>query len=97
MIAEIGSALLTRVLLCLAFVLQPHHATCPDRWYAEGIRPNGAFTCRPVLGDPTQDLEDAHNRINIADPRAVTSQIYCTGGAHPIVVGPRTVGCQRSQ
>ncbi len=86
-----------RLVLALALVsrISCDHAECPDRWYVNGVRPNGRYQCLPVLGDPERDIDDAKAKIEWHDSRAIDGEIYCTGGAHPIVVGPRTVGCQR--
>lgn len=88
---------MTRAMLMLAIVsrISCDHAECPDRWYVNGVRPNGRYQCLPVLGDPERDIEDARARVEIHDARSIEGAIYCTGGARPIVVDSRTIGCQR--
>lgn len=82
--SESVALLVTIVLLCWAMATHPRTARCPTAWYVDGVRPSGLYECRPALDDvvPQNDA-------------AVRGLIYCTGGARPIVTGPRTVGCQR--
>lgn len=81
--------------LCVCMLVRPTHVICPPGWYAEGVRPNGATTCLPAPSGPdvisTHGVEDR----SVQPPGAIEARIYCTGGAHPIVVDARTVGCQR--
>lgn len=85
------------LLLSLAngWAVRPRVGRCPTGWYANGVRPWGSYECRPALGDPAHDLQDARDRVFIDDDRAIRDRIYCTGGSHPIVVDDVTVGCQR--
>lgn len=92
---EVVCALASQVMLCLAFIMHPSHATCPTGWYAEGVRPGGQLACRPVVGQPERDIDDARAGIQSHDERVLQSRVYCTGGSHPIVIDARTIGCQR--
>lgn len=68
---------------------------CAPGWYLEGIRPSGYTQCKPsppaYCGEPVPPF----NKPCPRDERSSPVVIYCTGGAHPIVVDARTVGCQR--
>ena len=84
---------LVLVLSCLG---HPRHGRCPARYYVTGIRPSGAFSCRPEpVGDPDHDGVWGRPDVSVQPPGEYRAQIYCTGGAHPIVVDQRTVGCTR--
>ena len=72
----------------------PTRARCARDWFANGVRPDGAFECRRVLGAPEQDLDDARARRNLPDGCAIPGRIHCTGTSRPIVVDGRTVACQ---
>lgn len=78
-------------LVACAFV-RPTSLRAPAGWHVEGVRPSGATTLRRA----PQTTCDASRDVcaDELDP-AVTGRIYCTGGARPIVVDARTVGCQR--
>lgn len=95
----ISIAILLAILLAVAAArtfATPLERHCPEPgWYLNGVRPSGAYQCLPVLGDPERDLDDARERRVFADERALEGRIHCTGGARPIVVDYRTVGCQR--
>lgn len=67
---------------------------CPAGWYVNGVRPGGDFECRPVVGEPENDILDAVRRRAIADDRALAGRVYCTGGATPRQDG-ESVWCQR--
>ncbi len=88
----------TFALLLFTLAVASHVHRCrmsaPTGWYVNGVRPDGAFELRPVLGAPDRDLEDAHARRDIDDPRAFRGWIYCTGGATPRQDG-LSVWCQR--
>jgi len=83
--------LATIILLCVSMVTQPVRAHCPGRtWYlGEGVRRDGSFACYLSTDKREWPPQDAR-------PDAVIrSRVHCTGGADPIVVNYRTVGCQR--
>lgn len=102
MVDELLAALVTAILLIAVTVRRPTSATCP-RGYAllEGVRtqplgaqPRGAFTCaRPPIGGDDDALTGESTARD--QPGEIRSRIYCTGGAVPILVNHRTVGCQR--
>ena len=72
----------------------PDRASCPRPDYANGVRPDGSYECRLVLGTPEHDLDDARARRDLPDGCAIPGRIVCTGGHRPIVVDGRTVACQ---
>lgn len=93
MIGEVIFALVSVVLLVAAMLIRPAAARCPGDWYtADGIKPSGEFGCSA----PPRGLEGSDNGNDVQpDAYGVKSRIYCTGGAVPIVVDSRTVGCTR--
>lgn len=82
---EIFLALLTGIILLVARVREPTRASCPKDWWLDtGIRRDGSFRCaRPSKNEAPPP------------PGHLGGRIYCTGGSVPIIVGVRTVGCQR--
>ena len=72
----------------------PTRARCPRAYYANGVKLDGSFECRPVLGTPERDLDDARARRDLPDGCAIPGKIHCTGGSRPVVVDGRTVSCQ---
>jgi hypothetical protein len=94
MIDEVFCLLLTIVVLCASTVTRPRKATCPPSWHhgGGGGGPGGGgggrgFACRRDFR--TGDLDERPL------PGAIAGRVYCTGGASPIVIDHRTVGCQR--
>lgn len=88
-------AVLTAIVFVIAAFSRPTHARCPRGWWLpEGIRRSGEFTCRPA---PVGGDDDALTGRDTAtqSPAELSGQIYCTGGAVPVVNGDRVVGCQR--
>lgn len=51
--------------------------TAPDHWYINGVRPDGRYEVRPVLGMPENDLADAAARREIRDERRIVGWIWC--------------------
>lgn len=92
MIAYLLIAIAALILQLWDFAVRPSSARCPRDWYAMGVRPSGRTTCVPEpplgCGEPTGGPRCAE------DPREIPREIYCTGGAQPIVVDERTVSCQ---
>ena len=89
-ITAIGSI----ALLLVAFCRQPQIASCPPRWYVNGVQPSGVFGCRPI--PPIEP--DARGHEPDPPPRddpELYGQIYCTSGTQPIYVNFRVVGCTR--
>lgn len=84
--------------LCLlvAMAIHPTRARCPDGFYVEGVRSWGGFTChRQPVGDPNLDGTYGRPDVSVEPGGELAGRLYCTGGAVPIVVDSRTVGCQR--
>jgi hypothetical protein len=80
------------VAMAIAFALAP--LRCPKGWHHEGVRPTGEYDCirKPVGPDwPGYAYPDR----SVVPPGRLQAQIYCTGGAVPVVVDERTIGCQR--
>lgn len=92
-VAAIASLLLSVLGPCA----RPTRAHCPAGYdLRTGIRGSGAFECWPSpKGDPLYDGAGGFPERSVQSDAIVRSRIYCTGGAHPIVVNERTVGCQR--
>lgn len=92
------SLVVSLALLALAAVVRPHRARCPVGMdLRTGIRQDGSFECwaHPV-GDPEWDGTWRRSPDRSVQPAwQFVGQIYCTGGARPLVVDERTVGCQR--
>jgi hypothetical protein len=87
-IDEVFCLLLTIVVLCASTVTRPRKATCPPSWHHGGVElATGGFACRRDFR--TGDLDERPL------PGAIAGRVYCTGGASPIVIDHRTVGCQR--
>lgn len=91
-IAMFTTTLVTAITIALA-VATPKQ--CAPGWYLEGVRPSGYTQCRPVPPSYCGEPVPPFNRPCPHDERSSPMVIYCTGGAHPIVVNARTVGCQR--
>lgn len=66
---------------------------CPDRWYVNGVRPNGRYECRPVLGRYWEDLDDARRQVQIPDDRKIVDWIWCWRPTTPRQDG-RRVWCE---
>jgi hypothetical protein len=75
----------TRILVVLLVVWccagHVQRMVAPRGWYVNGARPSGEYELAPVLGRSQDDLLDAWIRREIAGPRPVRGEIYCTGGA----------------
>lgn len=76
---------------CLA--VRVTRCSAPTGWYVDGVRPDGRFELRPVLGEPEHDIVDAVRRVVIEDHRRIEGRIYCTGGSTPRQDG-HSVWCQ---
>lgn len=77
-------------LLAWCLAVQVTRCSVPVGWYVNGVRPDGMFELRPVLGEPEHDLSTEQ----IKDDRSVRGRVYCTGGATPRQDG-RSVWCER--
>lgn len=91
---DVVSVLLSILLQLWCFAARPVEWRTTPGWYMNGVRPDGRFEARPVLGRPEDDLVDAVRQIVIDDDRRLEARIYCTGGATPHVAATR-VWCQR--
>lgn len=97
---EIGTSLLTIIVLLISMATKPQHAKCPAGFVVANVRtssqlePRGTFTCdRPALGG---DSDVKTGKITARpQPGEIKGRLYCTGGSSPIVVDSRTVGCSR--
>lgn len=82
--------------LVVAAVIRPSRGMCPAGMHHEGVRRDGAFVCvRAPVGDPGRDGTWGNPDVSVVPPGEIAGHIYCTGGALPIVVDERVVGCQR--
>lgn len=88
MIADVLAVLVSIALLSIACAMRPIHGRCPASWWVDGVRPSGEYRCAYSADDRDWPTIDAW-------PVEIESRIYCTGGARPIVVNARSVGCQR--
>lgn len=62
-------------------------------FYAWCVHP--AWCWPNIVGDPLYDGAGGFPERGRQSDALIEGQIYCTGGARPIVVDDRTVGCQR--
>jgi hypothetical protein len=67
---------------------------CEAGWYINGINPAGIYRCRPVLGRPENDIDDARSLRVFPDDREELGYLHCTGGATPRQDGT-SIWCQR--
>jgi len=92
-ITEPHIALLLALVLLAGAVCRQTQARCPEGSYVEGVRPSGVTRCMSVEAD--YDCRGANRCHGRAARWSVPMQVYCTGGAEPIVVDGRTIACQR--
>ena len=86
--------LLTLTWSIVLLFLRPTIGHCPSDWYVNGVRPGGAFGCRPV--PPPEPAVRGHEQDPPPrnDPE-IFSRIDCDAiGQEPIVVNYTTVGCE---
>lgn len=83
--------------LALSCATRATSAHCPPGYdLRTGIRRDGSFSCWPApVGDPEWDGTYMRPEHSVQPSGVVSGRLYCTGGAVPIVVDWRTVGCQR--
>jgi hypothetical protein len=87
--------IITLALLCWTIAAHPSGAQCPPRWYVNGVRPSGAYECRPaVTADPDNDGTWGHRDVTPYDPAVIRGQIYCEAGTRSVVIDERTVACR---
>lgn len=83
--------------MIIAFIMMVFWNGCPPGYdLRTGIRRDGRFECWPhPKGDLEWDGTWRHPERGEQSMAILRSQIYCTGGAQPIIVTDRVVGCQR--
>lgn len=100
--SAITAALASLVLVVVCSFVRPTRGECPPGWYVlDGVRTRdswrgvtGSWSCR--IPEPDDPRDQAGGMNTGARPNVeINARIYCTGGALPIVVNERTVGCQR--
>lgn len=97
LLVRVACLWLSVLILTVAAIYRPETAQCPPRWHNDGVRRSGAFTCvRMPVGDLDFDGTWGRPERSIVPPGLLHGAIYCTGGALPIVIDDRTVGCQRT-
>ncbi len=83
-----------RVAVLLALLLAAGaQRQAPPSWYVNGVRPDGRYEMRPVLGRPEDDLADAAARREIRDDRRIVGLIWCWRPTTPRQDGQR-VWCE---
>lgn len=87
--------LVTLVLLAAVSIVQPTRAIAPIGWYVNGVAPDGIYRVRKAPDRERPCSLGWNGCIDNEPEREFRSRIYCTGGAYPIVVSDRIVGCQR--
>lgn len=90
--------LIAMVVMGGLLVIRQSEIRCPRGYdLRTGVRPDGHFECWPSpVGDPEWDGTWQRSPDRSVQPLGVFgNQIHCTGGAHPVIVDFRTVGCQR--
>lgn len=89
-------AFLSVCLLVFTFVAARDHGRCPNGfWLSTGVRVDGRYACtRLPVGDDYRDARGIVHDDSVVPPGEVDGMVRCTGGARPIVVDFRTVGCQ---
>lgn len=81
--SNLGYLALTIAIAIIAVIVRPTRARCPEHFWANGIRPNGSFSClrTPVVeSDAPADAE-------------LGGWIYCMGTI-PVLVSEHAVGCR---
>ncbi len=92
LLAAIASLLVAASTTCC----EPQRGGCPAGWHHDGVRRDGRYECvRAPIGSMDDDGTWGRPDRSRVPPGIVRSRIYCTGGAVPIVVSERVVGCQR--
>lgn len=87
-VALVWFLLLSFLVITVAAVVRPERAQCPRGSYLHtGVRRDGRFECARTLIGPENDA--------VQPPGILHGRIHCTGGAQPITVSERVVGCQR--
>lgn len=94
---QLVAAMLSLWLLALSSALRPQIAACPaGHDLRTGIRRDGSFACWPhPVGNPDFDGTFGWPERSVQPLGVLESRLHCTGGARPVVVSDRVVGCQR--
>jgi len=91
------AVLVTLAIATVSMCVRPSRARCPIGYdLRTGVQRSGAFVCWPSpTGNPMYDGAGGYPERSVQSNATIGRAIYCTGGARPIVVDYRTVGCQR--
>lgn len=82
------------IAVLVVMLIMSQRAQCPVGSYVEGVRSSGESTC--VSTPPNDGCGEPYEEAPICpESRREPIRIYCTGGAEPIVIDHRTIGCQR--
>lgn len=65
-------------------IMQPHMASCPPRYWVNGIRPDGRYECLLTVGDNDDPAIDT-----------IAGKLSCPPDTTPIVVSFQHVACKR--
>lgn len=90
-------SLLLKVLASLlTLVSAPTDGKCPERWWVNGVRPDGRYQCFPAPVGPDERLPSGivvdHS---VQPPGVVDGRVFCTVGKLPVVLDSRTIGCRK--
>lgn len=80
---SLGYLLLGVACLIAASFVRPQRARCPDRFWVNGIRPSGEFSCLRALDVEGEGPPDSE----------LAGRLYCTGTI-PVVVSEHAVECR---
>lgn len=81
---SLGYLLLGVACVVAASFVRPTRATCPSgRWWVNGIRPSGEFSCMRTLDVEGEGPSDAE----------LAGRLYCMGTI-PVVVSEHAVECR---
>lgn len=94
---EILGALGSIILIVWACATQPQRITCPRGWWLpEGVRPSGAFTCRPSpIGGEYRDARGILHDQSTQPAGMIVGQVWCEPPSMPVIATDgRTVLCR---
>lgn len=100
LVEQILLAVVSTVLLMVAALSRPSAARCASGYVLiEGVRiagPEvGSYVCEKAPPPNCGEAAGPFEGVPCPTAARYRSRIYCTGGAIPIVVDEKTVGCQR--
>lgn len=88
--------ILSLLVFFVAGITRPTRARCPRGWWLpEGVRPSGVYECAPIR--PARWVRTRRGGWIDASSDAASGfegEIYCTGGAVPVVVDGVAVSCE---